>query len=644
MTLVRRVARAVGLSGLAVVILAVAPASAGPAAAPRPTLTVRRVDSTSMPLVKVDVATGGAALAPAGFGLTENGKRAVGLTGASLRDAKTPVGTVLLLSTSASMNENNKMALERAAAKSIIQAKSPTELMAVVAYGGESRVVQDLTTDAAALSASIDRLAIGGTPSLFAGARMASALLTNRPDLLGNLIIVGDSGNTGTKPTASNAAADVEASQARTLAVGLKLGPTADTSELATLASVGRGRYFEAIDAAGVASAFDAVRADLSTQVELTFTSTLKKGASELVISAGGSSTTAQMVPGGIAIGAATSPAPVSVPQAPGPLRGKIGLLLIALLVLAGAGLFAYAIAALIGREDSNLSTALRPYQEAHSPDAEPAEGSLVSSAILQRAVDATERIADEQGLLAKVEFKLEQADLALRPAEAILLYGVGVLVLAIIAFIVKGPILGLVIAVIVGLVPPVGLNVMAKLRLRKFTSQLPDTLQLLSSSLRAGFSFMQGVEAVAAEVDDPMGSELRRVIVEARLGKPVEDALDDCASRMGSPDFDWAVMAVKIQREVGGNLAELLQTVAETMVERERLRRDVKSLTAEGRISAYILCVLPPALGVFFYISNPGYMRPLFNQTVGQIAIAVAAVAMGIGFIWMNKIISIEV
>lgn len=140
------------------------------------------------------------------------------------------------------------------------------------------------------------------------------------------------------------------------------------------------------------------------------------------------------------------------------------------------------------------------------------------------------------------------------------------------------------------------------------------------------------------------MGSELRRVIVESRLGKPVEDALDDCAARMGSPDFEWAVMAVKIQREVGGNLAELLQTVSTTMVERERLRRDVKSLTAEGRVSGYVLGVLPPGLGLFFYVSNPTYMKPLFTQTVGQIALGIAAVSMGIGFAWMNKIVKIEV
>jgi len=165
-----------------------------------------------------------------------------------------------------------------------------------------------------------------------------------------------------------------------------------------------------------------------------------------------------------------------------------------------------------------------------------------------------------------------------------------------------------------------------------------------LASSLRAGFSFLQGVEAVAQEVDDPMGSELRRVIVEARLGRPVEESLDDCARRMRSDDFDWAVMAVNIQREVGGNLADLLQTVSVTMIERERLRRDVKALTAEGRMSAIVLGCLPPGLGLVFYATNPAYIRVLFTHLGGQIALGAAILAMLIGFFWMKKIVDIKV
>ena len=143
-------------------------------------------------------------------------------------------------------------------------------------------------------------------------------------------------------------------------------------------------------------------------------------------------------------------------------------------------------------------------------------------------------------------------------------------------------------------LFPPAFLNFLASRRKKKFTAQLPDTLQLLSGTLRAGYSMMQGVEAVSQEIDDPMGRELRRVVTEARLGRPLEESLDSSAERMASADFAWAVMAIRIQREVGGNLSELLMTVADTMTQRERLRRDISALTAEGRISAIVLAILP--------------------------------------------------
>ena len=154
----------------------------------------------------------------------------------------------------------------------------------------------------------------------------------------------------------------------------------------------------------------------------------------------------------------------------------------------------------------------------------------------------------------------------------------------------------------------------------------------------------MQGVEAVSQEVAEPMGKELRRVITEARLGREIEDAIDAVAERMDSPDFAWAVMAVRIQREVGGNLSELLLTVADTMVHRERLRRDVAALTAEGKISAIILGLLPVGLGAFMWLSNPEYMAPLGSHRHGPRPARRRHRALLVGFAWMKKIITIEI
>lgn len=629
-------------------VLTLGTVSAGAAGPPPPQLVVRRIDATALPLVHVDVATNGADVTPGAFGLKENGQPAKGLQTQTLSAARTPVGTVLLVDTASTMRDAGKFNLVKTMLKSLIQGKGAAEQMAVVPFGGGPRVAQDFTPDAGQLNAAIDRLALGGFPSLHAGVRMAGSLLASRPELLGNIVVVGDGagGPNAVEPvdTITQAYAELSASRAMVYAVGLKFGPGLELAPLTKLAASGRGTYLEATDSAGLGRLTSALENDLTRQFELTYTSVAKSPA-DLVVSASGGSSTAEMFPGSVAVGEATHPAAVTVAKAPGLLGGKIGLFLIALIVLAAAGLFVYAVAMLLTRDSNNLSSALRPYQEGRRSGEgdDEDEGSLVTSAFMQRAVETTEKFAQEQGFLTNVEAKLVQADIKLRAAEAILFYALGVVIVTVIAVLLKGP-LGLAVGVIAALLPPAILNFMAKMRLRKFNSQLPDTLQLLASSLRAGFSFMQGVEAVAAEVEDPMGSELRRVIVEARLGRPVEDALDDCVERMKSPDFEWAVMAVKIQREVGGNLAELLQTVGVTMVERERLRRDVKTLTAEGRMSAYVLGAMPPILGLFFEFSNPAYMHPLWVNTSGIVAVVAAVIAMLVGFVWMNKIIQIDV
>jgi len=148
----------------------------------------------------------------------------------------------------------------------------------------------------------------------------------------------------------------------------------------------------------------------------------------------------------------------------------------------------------------------------------------------------------------------------------------------------------------------------------------------------------------VSNEVEDPMGAEFRRVVTEAQLGRPVEEALEASAQRMNSADFEWAVMAVRIQREVGGNLAELLMTVAETMTARQRLRGEVQALTAEGRVSALVLGILPLGLGFMLWTINPDYMSVLTSESMGRFMLAGSTLLAGAGFLWMKKIIDIKI
>jgi tight adherence protein B len=268
----------------------------------------------------------------------------------------------------------------------------------------------------------------------------------------------------------------------------------------------------------------------------------------------------------------------------------------------------------------------------------------LAETAVMQRMVGITGRLADRAGLLTRTEDALEQADLPLRPPEALFFYFAGVAALFVGSMMLLPPGLALVI-VAVGAVLPIGLlHRRRSKRLRRFQLQLPDTLNLLSGSMRAGFSFAQGLESVANEATEPTRRELQRVFTESRLGRPIEDALEDSANRMSSVDLMWAVMAIRIQREVGGNLAELLDTVADTMTQRERIRLEIKALTAEGRFSGWVLGVFPLAFAGVLYVAQPDYISVLFENTTGIMACIAAGVMMFFGFLWLRKILQIEV
>ncbi len=173
---------------------------------------------------------------------------------------------------------------------------------------------------------------------------------------------------------------------------------------------------------------------------------------------------------------------------------------------------------------------------------------------------------------------------------------------------------------------------------------QLPDVLTIMASSLRAGHSFLQALDTVAREIPAPANVEFQRLVAEIRLGRPAEDALEALADRVGSADFRWAVLAVNIQREVGGNLAEILDNVSDTLRERATMRRQIQVLTAEGRLSAWVLAILPFGIGIYMFAVNPDYISLLFTTQIGLFMLGTAAVLMVLGILWMRKIVDIDV
>jgi tight adherence protein B len=219
----------------------------------------------------------------------------------------------------------------------------------------------------------------------------------------------------------------------------------------------------------------------------------------------------------------------------------------------------------------------------------------------------------------------------------------IGVAILALLLS--GGAIFPTVLGILLGLGLPWGyLLFKESRRTSAFLAQLPDTLQLTAGSLSAGYSMAQAMDTVVREDQQPMAGELNRALVEARLGVPLEDALEGIAERMKSKDFAWVVMAIRIQREVGGNLAELLTTVSGTLRERERLRRQVQVLSAEGRLSAWILGLLPIVFASYLALVRPAYLKPLVDEAMGWFLLIVGAALLVVGALWLRKAVKVEV
>jgi tight adherence protein B len=231
---------------------------------------------------------------------------------------------------------------------------------------------------------------------------------------------------------------------------------------------------------------------------------------------------------------------------------------------------------------------------------------------------------------------------LALRAGEFLVLVCSSVLAAFVLGSLLLGPLVGLVVAGAVALVSQLVLRMKIGQRRKAFGDQLPDVVQMLSGSLRAGYALGQAIDSVAREAPSPAADELHRIVVETRLGRDLNESLRAAAERLGSQDFDWVVQAIEIQREVGGDLAEVLDNVAHTIRERTQLHRHVRALTAEGRISAYILLALPPFLALALSVINPEYMAKLTHGP-GLVMALGGVVLMGVGAVWFKVLCRLQ-
>ena len=286
-------------------------------------------------------------------------------------------------------------------------------------------------------------------------------------------------------------------------------------------------------------------------------------------------------------------------------------LLLIGICTAATIAVFVYGLVIAFGRRRAILADRLETYASIEEEAAIETDAEMGQMSSLQRIL----HVVLGRGYMQKIEENLAQADIPMRPSE----YFLARLVLAGLGFIIGLYGLGYLhsgafFALVGFLTPAVVVRIHQNRRRAKFVSQLADALMLLTNSLRSGYGFLKGLELIAKEMSDPISKELNRMLREVNLGATVEQAMTSLGRRINSQDLDIVISAYLIQKDVGGNLTEIMEKVAETIRERLRIQGDIRVLTAQGRLSGLIVGLMPLALFLFFLFRTPDYVRPMFQ------------------------------
>ncbi|MGN9812300.1 type II secretion system F family protein [Micromonospora sp. BQ11] len=513
----------------------------------------------------------------------------------------------------------------------------------LVAAGAEPVVVARPTGDRAAVRAAVDDLAASGGPAIYDALR--SAVTLGGPTADRRLVVVA-AGRDDDEEAANAAAAAVTAAGDRLDLV--RLG--ADDEGLGRLRRLAASSGGTVRTAAGNAlpDALRALAATVPARVTVTVAvpPELAGRSTTLTVTAG---TDASRASAAVPVRFADRTTTPAADAERGPLRlpslapGPLGLLVFGVLLLSTL-LVVFGVGGTVSRSRLQQVDRFRV-----GPGGVSAADRVVPAHPDGRAggplLALSDRLVRSRGGEEKIGRDLERAGMTMRPREWVA-WRVAAVVGGTVLFGLLGGVLGALLGALLGWLGASLYRRMRESRRRRtFAEQLPDALQLIVGSLRSGFSLSQALDGVVRDFPaGPLTVEFGRALAEVRLGSDLDDALERTAQRVGNEDLAWAVMAVRIQRDTGGNLAEVLATAVETLRERDRLRRHVRALSAEGRLSAYILVALPLVMAAWMLLVRRDYLEPLWTTPEGLAMVVGAAVLMVVGTVWMARWLKVEV
>ena len=587
------------------------------------------------------------------FVLTLPGKRSLTASDVRVLENGEPIADVSLTAAGSSGGEDSGVVLvidasnsmrgeairdAMAAARVFNERRPPNQHMGIVAFNNRASVLLPLTTDDHAIDEALakpPRLASG--THLYDGVDTAIAVLDQSDVSLGTVIVLSDGADTGSTASAAAVTAEARKARVRVFTVGIR-SPQFTSASLKNLGARTSGVYAEATSSADLARVYGELGTRLANEYVLTYRSNVGLNRTVRV---------AVRVKGIEGLGVSGYTTPRTGPSASGPyhqsalnriMQSPLTMLVVALSI---AGLLAFTVFSLLMPRRRTLRIRMAEFVSIRAPRVE-SDATLgrVGSRVLvgaERSLEGTKWWARFKETLELAEIRTSATKIALWTLASTLLL---MWLLALI--------LGSVLFALIGLGVPLIVRslIFRKLERRRklFAEQLPDNLQVLASALRAGHSFVGALSVVVDDADDPSRTEFRRVIADEQLGIPLEDAIRAVVKRMDNEDLEQVALVAALQRQTGGNMAEVLERVTETIRERFELRRMVQTLTAQGRMSRWIVTALPIGLLIAISVINPDYTKPLFEATGGRIALMFAGVMLVAGSLVIKKIVNIKV
>ena len=578
-------------------------------------------------------------LSAADVHVTENGRpvRDLRLTGSAGATARS-FGVVLAIDTSGSMR-GRPLAAALRATRAFVRHRATGQPIALITFAGEVEVLQDFTTDPAAIERALERVerAPGGSRILDATARSVELIRVAKM-ATGSAVVLSDGADRRSVTPADDVAAAASAANARIYTVGLR-SRSANFGALNLLAARTQGEFSAATSLADLARVYVRLGSQLAHQYTLQYRSTAPPDRRvRVAVSVAGIPGRAELAYKAPPHSTAHTP-PFAHSPAETLWLSPGAALAIALVV---AVLVVLALFVLLRPRGATLRQRVASYVGERVPEEDVAarRAAMLSDRVRQGAGRSLQKARWWPAFIEKLD--IGRVEIA--PQKLVAWVAVGTLTLLALITLATGKPLVAVLALGVPFTARAVLNRRVAKQRKMFVEQLPDNLQVMASAMRAGHSFSGALSVVVADAPEPTRTEMARVVADERMGMPIDTALGSVVRRMNSKDLEQVALVATLQRETGGNTAEVLERVTDTIRERLALRRMVQALTAQGRMSRWVLTALPLVLLGAISILNPGYVEPLYTEPAGQAVLVVAAVMVFSGSVVIGKIVDIKV